>query len=184
MIDFLKKAPNWALYLLTGLAFYVSELALSLELVSAAAYLSGVSYAALIVSVSLFTSVLAAFLAKLLIYFSYRIGGAIFTRKSGMLYPFPLLYGDYTKTVLAFSIVCLTICGITGIPVLFLPTLTRVASAVRSVITWLFLALGVRYFLKRYAHDYDEAALSFALGVIPLVLVALTVVLTIVEVVR
>ncbi len=184
MIERLKKAPPALLLALTGIAFYFSELALSLELTSAAAYISGVSYGALIVSVSLGTIVFAALIAKLLIYISFRIGGAIFTRKSGMLYPFPITYGDYTRTTLVFACLCLTVCGVLGIPDLFFPTLTRVSSAIRSVVTWLTLALIVRYFLKHNAHDYDKKALAFALGVIPLVLVCVTVVLTIVEVIR
>ena len=184
MIERLKKAPPTLLFALTGLAFYFSQLALSLELTAAAAYISGVSYEALIVSVSIGTILFAALIAKLLIYLSFRIGVAIFSRKSGMLYPFPITYGDYVKTTLVFACLCLIVCGVLGIPDLFFPTLTRVSSAIRSVVIWLTLALIVRYFLKHNANDYDKKALAFSLGVIPLVLVGLTVVLTIVEVVR
>ena len=184
MIDLLKKAPNWALFLLTGLAFYFSELALSLQLIASAAYLTGTSYAALVVSVSLMTVGLSALVAKFLIYVSYRITGAIFTRKSGMLYPFPIAYGDYGKTVLAFAIPCFLVCGITGIPVLFFPTLSLIESAVRNVVLWATFALAAFYFVRRNAHDYDRRTLAFSLSVIPIVLIALSLILTIVEVAR
>ena len=182
MIRLLKKAPPLLLFALTGASFYFSQLAVSLQLVGAAAYLSGVSYPTLVVSVSIATVLLAALIAKVLLRVSFRITGAIFSRKSGLLYPFPIAYGDFTRTILSFSIVCFLICGITGIPALFLPSLMRVTSAVRSVVIWLFLALSARYFLKNNAHDYDKNSLAFSLGVIPLVIIGLNVILTVAEV--
>ena len=184
MIALLKKLPPIALFLLSGAAFYFSELALSLQLITAAAYLTGSSYAALVVSVSLVTIGLAALAARVICYFSFRVVGAIFTGKSGMLYPFPIDYGEFVKTLLSFSILCFTVCGIAGIPALFFPTLSLVLSAVRSLVTWVTFSLAVVYFVKRHSHDYDRRTLTFSLSVIPFALILLTVVLTIAEVVR
>ena len=182
MINALRKLPQPILLGMNGVAFYLSMLSYTFSIAGAMATVEGLGYVMLLVWSSIFMVVFAALLSKLLIYVTYRVSGGVFIRRSGMLYPFPIRYDEFTRTALSFSVVCLMLCALVELPVLFLPTLSRVLGAVRSLVMWTFLFLGARHFVRTYGHDYDRKALAIALSVIPFVLVGVTLGLTIWEV--
>ena len=182
MINALRKLPQPILLGMNGVAFYLSMLFYTFSIVGAMATLEGMGFVMLLVWSSIFMIVLSALLAKLLVYVAYRVSGGVFIRKSGMLYPFPIRYDEFTRTVLSFSFLCFILCAIVELPVLFLPTLSRVLGAVRSLVMWTFLFLGAHHLVRAYGHDYDRKSLATALSVIPFVLVSVTLALTIWEV--
>ena len=181
-METLKRIKPFVLFCLTGIAFYFSRIATTFQLIGSASVLTGSSYASLMVAVAITTVILSALIAKLVLRVAFRIAGAVFTKESGRLFPFPIHYGEFTSICLLFAIPCLLLCGATEIPVLFFPTFMRVASAIRSVVIWVFLALGALYFMRRYAHDYDKKSLAVSLSVVPLFIVGITLALTIVEI--
>jgi len=182
MINALKKVNPYLLAFLTGVAVWFSMMHYTFSIVGAAAVMTGSNYLSMLVTVSLIMVALFSLIAMLLIRISFRIVGGIFTRRSGMLYPFPIRYGEYTGVVLSFAFLCFIVCGVICLPLLFLPTLANVLGAVRTFTIWIFLFLGARYFVTHYTHDYDRKALATALSVIPFVLVGLTLLFTIWEV--
>ena len=179
MLNFIKKINQTLLLALTGLAFWFSIMQYTFSVVAMTVEFSGGNYTSMIVGVSVITALFSAFMAKLLVHVTFRIVGGIFTKKSGMLYPFPIHYGEFGNVVLFFSVLCFAICGIVNLPLLYFPGLSNVIGAIRNLITWLFLLLGANFFLKHYSHDYDRKALAVSLSVIPFVLIGLTTVLTI-----
>ena len=182
MINLFRKCNQTLLLFLNGAAFYFSMLYYSFSIVGMAAVLTGTAYTTLMITVSLFFVLIATLLAKLLSHVAFRIAGAVFTRKSGMLYPFPIHYGDFIKTVLSFSFICLMICGLVSLPILFIPTLSTVLGAVRSLVMWVFLFIGARYMVREFSHDYDKRTLAVSLSVLPFILIGLTLALTVLEV--
>jgi len=174
MIQTLKRLNPNLLLGLTGLTFCFSRLSTTVAVVGTAAVMTGTDYVSILIAVLLLMVFLSALIAKLLVSLSFRIVGGIFTRRSGMLYPFPVRYGEFASTVLVFSCICFFLCGLVSLPLLFLPTLTNVLGAVRKLVIWAFLFLGARHFVTYYSHDYDKKALAVALSVIPFVLVGLT----------
>ena len=182
MISALRKVPQPILLLMNGIAFYLSMLSYIFSIAGAMAAMQGLGFVSILVWSSVFMVVLASLLAKFLVYVTYRISGGIFIRKSGLLYPFPIHYPEFTETVLSFSFICLILCALVELPVFFLPTLSQVLGAVRSLVMWIFLFLGARYLVRTYGHDYDKKSLAIALSVIPFVLVGVTLALTIWEV--
>ena len=184
MIDFLKKANSNLMCALVGIAVTFSMLGNFLSAAGAIAFQMSMNYTTLIIFVLLFSVVIFALFARLLAYLSFRIVGGIFTRKSGMLYPFPIGYRDYVSTVLAFSLPCFLIGGIVELPTLFIPTLGTVLGAVSSLVTWTFIALNAWYFVKKNGHDYDRRTLAISLSVIPLVIIGFSLIVNIVGVVR
>ena len=169
---------------LVGIAATFSMLGNFLTVAGALAYQTAMNFTTLVIFVVLLSVVIFSFLARLLAYLSFRIVGGIFTRKSGMLYPFPIGYKDYVSTVLAFSLPCFLIEGLVELPALFIPTLGTVLGAVSSLVTWVFLALNAWYFVKKNGHDYDRRSLAFSLSIIPLVIVAFSLIMNIVGVLR
>jgi len=169
---------------LVGVAAAFSMLGDFMMVSGAIAYQLSMNYKTMVIMVSIFSVVIFALIARLLIYVSFRISGGIFTRKSGMLYPFPIGYRDYVGTVLAFSLPCFLLCALIEIPTLFVPTLSNVLGAVRSIVMWGFLALNAFYFVKKSGHDYDRKSLAISLSVVPLVIMGLSLIVNVVEVVR
>ena len=184
MIGLLKKINKTVLYFLVGGAMTFMMLGELLKITGMSAYSTGTSYTVLLVFVIVFSILIFSLLMKLLLRVSFRLNGAIFTRKSGMLYPFPIGLSDFETTSLAFLFSGFLLCGVLLFPVLFFPTLYRVLGAVRTVLIWGILALIVVYFVKNYSHDYDRKSLAFSLSVVPTVLLSLSLVLLILEVVR
>ena len=184
MIGLLKRINKYVLYLLTGAAVTFSILRVLFSAAGTSAYLTGMSYRTLLTFMLLFGVLFFALVAKLLIHVAFRINGAIFTRKSGMLYPFPIGYRDFEATVLAFSFPCFLIAGLVSLPAFFLPTFSSIAEALRSLVIWISLALNVGYFLKNNAHDYDKKSLSISLSVVPLVLLGLSLLTNVLGVIR
>ena len=184
MIGLLKKANAHLMYALVGIAVTFSVLKDLLTFSAAIAYTMGMSYTTYAVLFVLLSALLFALIARLLVRVSFRICGAIFTRNSGMLYPFPIGFREYESTALAFAFPCFFVAGLFVLPALFLPTLSNVLGALRTVVNWTFLALGAAYIVKRFGHDYDRKSLAISLSVIPLALLVFSLVLTIAEVVR
>ena len=182
IIERLKKLNPYLLLFLTGVTFWFSMMYYTFSIVGTAAAMTGSGYVTMLVTVSLMSVLFSALIANLLVRVTFRIVGGLFSRFSGLLYPFPIRFGEFSRTLLSFSFLCFFVCGLVSLPVLFLPTLSLVLGAVRTLTTWIFLFLGARYFVKTYSHDYDRKALVTALSVIPLVLVGLSLILAIVEV--
>lgn len=170
------------MYFLVGVAFTLSTIKDLFMVVGAFAYSWGVSYLALLISGGVGMVAVAALLARLIVYLAYRLNGAIFTRKSGMLYPFPISYRDFESTVLAFTLPCFLLSGIVVFPAFFLPTVALVLDAIVPLIRYAFLAVTFSYFLKYYAHDYDKRSLAFSLSIVPLIIIGFTLILAIVGV--
>lgn len=184
MIGALKKINRPILYFLVGVAATFMMLGELLMITGSSAYSTGTSFAVLLVFVVIFSVLLFALLIKVMVHVAFRINGAIFTKKSGMLYPFPIGFTDFEGTSLAFLFPVFFLCGVLLLPVIFFPTLSRVFGAIRTVAVWGSLALIVRHFVKNYSHDYDRKSLAFSLSVVPIVLLFLSLALLIVEVVR
>ena len=184
MITLLKKANKHIMYFAVGASVTFSVLKDLLKVSAAYSYMAGVSYSTLATAVLLLSVGIFALLARLLVRISFRVCGAIFTRKNAMFSPFPIGFRDYESTSLAFSLPCFLLGGLLVLPALFYPTITRVMDPLRTVTNWAFLALGAAYFVKNNGHDYDRKSLAFSLSVIPLVLIGLSLVLLILEVVR
>ena len=184
MIEFFKKVSKYLVYVMAGVAMLFAVLSEMLLVTSTSAYTTGTSYTTLIVVVGLISVVLFGLMSKLLIFISYRISKSLFLRKSGMLYPFPILFHEFQAVVYAFLICGLFVCGVVHLPALFLPSLARILSAVRTLVLWGTLVLIVRYFLKHYAHDYDKKSLAYSLIILPLIFLVVSLVLTLVEVLR
>ena len=108
----------------------------------------------------------------------------IFARKSGLLYPFPIVYPDYEVTLCAFLALGLLLGGLVHLPAMFLPALSSVLSAARTVVFWGTIVVSIAFFLKKYAHDYDKKSLAYALILVPLILLSISFVLSLVEVIR
>ena len=184
MITFLKRINRIILYAVTGVAVTFAFLADFLSIVATYSYTTGTPYLTLVVLVMIISVALLGLLSKLAIFISYRICNAIFLKKSGLLYPFPILFYDYEAVVYSFLIPGMILCGLIYLPVLFLPALTRVLSAVRTLLFWGTMVLVVWYFVKKFSHDYDKKSLAYSLVLIPLILLGLSLVLTLVEVIR
>ena len=184
MITLIKRLNKYLLYALVGVAGVFAMLCDLLSLTAATAYSSGTSYTVLLTFVMIFSVVLFALVPKFVIYIAYRIEGAIFLRKSGMLYPFPIPYEDFELTSLAFLLPGFLLCGVVMLPSLFFPTFARVLGAIRTVLIWGMLALIVRRFLKGFAHDYDKNTLAYSLTLIPMIIIGVSLALTLVEVLR
>lgn len=184
MIEFLKRRNRYLVYLAAGIALSFALLGDLLLITATAAYTSGTSYTTLLIAVLVFSALLLGLLTKFLVYIAYRISNAIFVRKSGMLYPFPIGFHEFEATVYAFLIPGLFFCGLVYFPVIFLPSMSRILSAIRTLVLWTALALIVRFCLKRYAHDYDKKSLAYSLILIPLILLGISLALTLVEVIR
>ncbi len=184
MIEFLKRRNRYLIYLVAGVVLTFALLGDLLSIISTTAYTTGTSYTTLLISVFVFSALLLGLLTKFLVYIAYRISNAIFARKSGMLYPFPIGFHEFEATVYAFLIPGLLVCGLVYFPVVFLPSMTRILSAIRTLALWTALALIVRFCLKNYAHDYDKKSLAYSLILIPLILLGISLALTLVEVVR
>lgn len=185
MIGLLKKANKHLMCFLVGVAVTFSMLPELLMISVTAAYTTGTSsYAVLVIFASAFSVLIFAFLFKFLIFIAFRINGAIFTRKSGMLYPFPIGFRDFESTVLAFSFPCFLLSGLVMLPTVFLPTFADVAGAIRTLTIWVFLAWNVAYFLKNHAHDYDKKSLAFSLSILPVVILGLSLVTNLLGVIR
>ena len=172
------------MYALTGAAVAFAMLKDILMVAGTSTYLAGMSYKALLTFSLLFSILIFALFARVLVYVFFRINGSIFTKKSGMLYPFPILYRDFEATALAFAFPCFLIAGLVVLPALFLPTLSTVADALRSLVLWTSQALTVLYFMKNNAHDYDKKSLAVSLSVLPLVILGFSLVVNVLEVVR
>lgn len=172
------------MYALTGAAVTFAMLKELLLVAGTSAYTAGMSYKTLVLFVAIFSVLLFALLARVLVYVAFRLNGAIFTRKSGMLYPFPIGYRDFEATALAFSFPCFLIAGLVSLPALFLPTLSSVAEAVRGLVIWTALALNVLYFMKNNAHDYDKKSLAVSLSLLPMVLLGVSLGVNLVGVIR
>ena len=184
MIGVLKKANRHVMYLLIGAAVTFSVLKDLLSVSVATAYLSGMPAATLIASVAVVSVLLFSLLARLLVTITFRICGAIFLRNNGMYSPFPIVFGEYESTALAFALPCFLLGGLLVLPALFLPTLSRVLDPLRTLTHWSFLAFGAAYAVKRFGHVYDRKSLAISLSVIPLVLVGISLLLLILEVAR
>ena len=184
MISLFKRVNRHVLYFAVGIAVTFSVLKELLMVSAATAYTMGMAFSTFVAVVTVLSVLMFALFTRLLVYLSFRICVTIFARKSGLLYPFPIFFRDYESTTLSFSLLCFLIAGAVSLPALFLPTLSDVLGALRSVVTWFFLAIGAAYFVKHNGHDYDKKSLAFSLSIVPLVLVAITLALTVVEVVR
>ena len=184
MITFLKKINRYIIYAVLGVIGTFALLADLLTMTNTTTYLSGMSFTTLLPWVIVFSAVLLGLLVKLLIYIAYRIDNAIFVRKSGLLYPFPILFAEFEVTTCAFLFFGMLACGLVYLPVLFLPSLSRILGAVRSLLLYGTIVLLIAYFLKKYAHDYDKKSLAYALILGPLILLSVAFVLSLVEVIR
>ena len=182
MIGVMKKANQYLLLFLTGAAYWFSKIAYTFSIASMATETMGMNYTSFLITMSVVMALFSAFVAKILVHISYRIVGAIFTRRSGMLYPFPLRYGEYSGIVLSFAFLCLMLCGLIGLPELFIPSLSSLLGAIKTLVVWVFYFIGSKYFVDRFAHDYDRKALAISLSVIPFVLMGITIVLAVMEV--
>lgn len=183
MIAFLKKRNRYVMYALLGIAATFSLLSEMMMVVSSFAYTAGFSYGVFLGISLFFTVVLFSFLAKLIIFLAYRINGRIFTRHSGLLYPFPIGYRDYEATALAFATLCFLVSGAVSLPSFFLPTFSDISDAIVLLVRYAFLALHVSYFMKHYAHDYDKRALAFSLSIIPIVTMSFRLLMTLLGVI-
>ena len=184
MITFLKKINRYLIYLFLGLFATFALLEDMLRLANTTAYSSGMTFTGLLPWVIVFSVLLLGLLVKLAIYISFRINNAFFSRKSGLLYPFPIPFTDYEVTACAFLLPGLLLCGLVHLPVLFFPSLASVLGAVRSLILWGTVVLIIFFFQKKYAHDYDTNSLAYSLTLLPMILLTLSFVLTLVEVIR
>ena len=97
MISILKKANKHVRYVAVGIAVCFSLLKDLLSVSVAASYSTGTSFSALVLFVMLLSVAMFAVLARVLVYVSFRICGAIFTKKSGMLYPFPIGFREFAS---------------------------------------------------------------------------------------
>ena len=184
MIEFLKKINRFVLYGIVGVVAAFAVLSDFLMLTNTTAYTMGSGSASLVVSVLLFSVPLLALFAKLMVFVSYRIDLVIFARRSGLLYPFPIVYPDYEVTLCAFFALGLLLGGSVHLPSLFLPSLSSVLSAARTVVFWGCIVAAVAFLHKKYAHDYDKKSLAFSLVMLPLVLLSVSLVIALVEVIR
>ena len=184
MITFLKKINRYIIYAVLGVLGTFALLEDLLSMANTSAYASGMSFTTLLPWVIVFSVLLLGLLVKLLIYISYRINNAIFVRKSGLLYPFPIPFAEYEVTACAFLFFGLLACGAVHLPAIFLPSLSRILGAVRSLLLYGTIVLIIAYFLKKYAHDYDKKSLAYALILVPLILLSISFVLSLVEVIR
>ena len=184
MIEFLRKINRYFVYAAAGISLVFSFLYEIIRITGATAYSSGISFAALLVLVLLFSAIIASFVVKFLVYVFYRIDGAIFLRRCGLLFPFPIGVTDFEVTVFAYLIPYFLLCGLLSIPVFFFPGLSFVFGAIRTVLFWGDLALIIKHFLKYYSSDYDKRTLAFSLIIIPICLVAVSAGLAFMEVIR
>lgn len=184
MITFLKKINRYIVYAILGAVATFAILEDLLTMTNTMAYTSGMSFTGVLPWVIVFSVILLGLMVKLLIIISYRIDNAIFVRKSGLLYPFPIPFAEFEVTAFAFLFFGLLACGLVYLPALFLPSLSRILGAVRSLLLYGTIVLSIAYFLKRYAHDYDKKSLAYALILIPLILLSMSFVLSLVEVIR
>ena len=184
MITFLRKINRYLLYAIIGALITFAVLSDLLMITNTAAYTSGVSFTGLLIPVLIFSVLLLGLLFKLIVYISFRIDNAIFLRKSGLLYPFPIAFGDYEIIACAFLIPGILICGLIHLPVLFLPSLSRVLGAVRTLTLWGTMTLLIAFFLKHFSHDYDKKSLAYSLTLIPVIILSVSFALTLVEVIR
>lgn len=184
MITFFKKINRYLIYAILGVVATFAVLEDMLLMANTTAYSSGLSFTTLIPWIIVFSILVLGLLLKLAIYLSYRINNAFFSRKSGLLYPFPIPFSEYEATAGVFLLFGLLLCGLTHLPVLFLPSLASVLGAVRSLILWGTIVFIIAFFLKRYAHDYDKNSLAYSLTLLPLIFLSASFVLTLVEVIR
>ncbi len=184
MITFLKKINRYVIYAVLGVLGSFAMLEDLLTMTSTTAYSSGMSFGAMLPWVIIFSVVLLGFIIKLLVYITFRIDNAIFVRKSGLLYPFPIPFTEFELTACAFLLPALLLGGLAHLPVLFLPSLSRILGAVRSLILYGSVVAAIAYVLKKYAHDYDKNSLANALILLPTILLSVSFVLTLVEVIR
>ena len=184
MITFLKKINRYLIYAFIGVMITFAMLSDLLMLTNTTAYSSGTTSSGLLIPVIVFSVLLLGLLAKLLVYVSYRIDVALFAKKSGLLYPFPVPFSDFEVTACAFLIPGLFLCGLVHLPVLFFPSLARVLGALRALLLWGTITAIIGYLIRTYRHDYDKQSLAYSLVLLPMILLTLSFVLTIVEVVR
>ena len=120
----------------------------------------------------------------MIVYISYRIDNAIFLKKSGLLYPFPIAFADFEIIACAFLIPGILICGLVHLPVLFLPSLSRILGAVRTLVLWATITVLFAFYLKHFSHDYDKKSLAYSLILIPVIILSVSMALMLVEVIR
>ena len=184
MITFLRKINRHIYYVLLGVVATFAMLSELLAMTYTTAYSSGASASTLIPWVVVFSVLIFGLISKLMIYLFYRISTAIFIRKSGLLYPFPIPFSEFETFSCAFIVLGGLLCGLAHLPVLFLPSLSRVLGAVRLFLLFSTLVGLIAFYLKKYAHDYDKKSLAYALILIPMIVLGLSLGLTIWEVVR
>ena len=139
-----------------------------------ASYATGTPYTTLVAVMLIISVVLFGLLSKLLIFITYRLSNNLFMRKSGLLYPYPILFYDFEVVIYAFYIPGLLICGALHLPALFLPSFSRVMSAVRHFALWVTLVLALRYLIKHFSHEYDKKTLAYSLLLVPMILLGVS----------
>ena len=184
MIAFLKKINRYFVYGAAGVALTFSFLYEILRITAATAYSSGISFGALLTLVLIFSVVIGSFLTKILVFIFYRIDSAIFLRRCGLLFPFPIGFTDFECTAFAYLIPYFLLGGLLSIPVLFFPGLSFLFGAIRTVLFWGDIALIIKHFLKYYSSDYDKRTLAFSLIIIPICLAAFSAGAALFEVIR
>ena len=184
MITFLRKINRYLLYAIMGVAITFALLSDLLTVTTTAAYSSGVSFTGLLIPTIIFSILLLGLLFKLIVYISYRIDNAIFLKKSGLLYPFPIAFADFEIIACAFLIPGILICGLVHLPVLFLPSLSRILGAVRTLVLWATITVLFAFYLKHFSHDYDKKSLAYSLILIPVIILSVSMALMLVEVIR
>ena len=164
------------MYGLVGLAFAFSAMNNLFMIAGALAYNYKYSYALLLSLGGVGLVAVAGLLTRFVVFLCYRLNGAIFARRTGMVFPFPLSHREFESTVLAFALPCFLISGIVMLPAFFLPTFYVVTSTLVPLIRYAFLAAAFSYMLKNFSHEYDKKVLAFSLSIVPLAIIAFTLV--------
>ena len=184
MIALLKKLNRYVVYMIAGASMSFALLSDTLLIATTAAYTTGTDYTTLLVIMLVLSIALFGLLSKLLIFITYRLSSNIFLRKSGLLYPYPILFYDFEAVIYAFYIPGLLLCGAVHLPALFLPSFARVLSAVRHFMLWVTLVLTFRYLIKNYSHEYDKKTLAYSLFLVPMIMLGVSLGLIVVGLLR
>ena len=170
--------------MIAGASLSFALLSDTLLIAATASYTTGTDYTALVAVMLIISVVLFGLLSKLLIFITYRLSHNLFVRKSGLLYPYPIHFHEFEAVVYAFYIPGLLICGVLHLPALFLPSFSRVLSAVRHFALWIVLVLCFRYLIKHFSHEYDKKTLAYSLLLVPMIMLGVSLALVVVGLLR
>lgn len=170
--------------MIAGAALSFALLSDTFLIAATASYTVGADFGTLLALMLVISVALFGLLSKFLICITYRISHNLFVKKSGLLYPYPILFHEFSAVVYAFYIPGLLVCGVLHLPAFFLPSFARVLSAVRHFALWVVLVLCFRYLIKHFSHEYNKKTLAYSLLLVPMIMLGVSLVLVAVGLLR